>query len=82
MEKCLPLSQSYKEKHSIDLKENLRLMHSFNIIHFDIKPDNVLFSPHFQKAVFIDFGFSEVIAEPLGFKTSVGFRGSPGFSSD
>jgi serine/threonine protein kinase len=81
MEKCVPIHR-FTEDDSSALKMNLRLMHNFKIIHFDIKPDNILFSPHFQKAVFIDFGLSEVIVEPLGFKTLVQFRGSPAYCSE
>lgn len=57
MEKCVPIRR-FTEDDSSALKKNLRLMHIYKIIHFDIKPDNILFSPYFQKAVFIDFGFS------------------------
>ena len=33
-------------------------MHSYNIIHYDIKPDNICFSNAYKKPVFIDFGLS------------------------
>lgn len=29
------------------LKESLKTMHSFNIIHGDIKPENIMWSPNF-----------------------------------
>jgi serine/threonine protein kinase len=45
-----------------ELKDELRLMHKLKIIHFDIKPDNIVYSHFFNKPVFIDFGFSTVIA--------------------
>lgn len=57
-------------------------MHHFGIIHFVIKPENIMFSPKFQKPVFIDFGFSEAIAEGLGYKKFVQFRGSPAYCCD
>jgi serine/threonine protein kinase len=41
-----------------ELKQSLRLMHYYKIIHFDIKPENIMFSSYFDKPVFIDYGFS------------------------
>jgi len=54
-------------------------MHSYNIIHFDIKPENICFSSEYNKIVFIDFGLSEIVKEKCGYKTFVNFRGSPNF---
>jgi len=51
-------------------------MHRFNIVHFDIKPENIMFSPTFKKAVFIDFGLSEIIKESFGHKSLFKFRGT------
>lgn len=56
-------------------------MHSFNIVHADIKPDNIVFSPSLNKPVFIDFGFSSIIEEVPGQKKKSLFKGSPGFCS-
>jgi serine/threonine protein kinase len=47
----------------------LSIIHSFRIVHGDIKPENIVFSKQLKKCVFIDFGFSQIINEPLGFKT-------------
>ena len=41
-----------------DLISNLAIMHSFKAVHMDIKPENVAYSPHFKKFVFVDFGFA------------------------
>jgi len=40
---------------------SLDMMHSFGIIHGDIKSDNIMWSPSFEKWVFIDFGLSQVL---------------------
>lgn len=56
-------------------------MHSFYIIHADIKPENIVFSPSLNKPVFIDFGFSTIIKETPGKKKKTLFKGSPGFCS-
>lgn len=50
-----------------------------NIVHFDIKPDNLMWSDHFKREVFIDFGLSEIIDGGPGFKYLVDFRGSPNY---
>ena len=49
-----------------DLIFALRSLHSINVIHFDIKPDNICFSEQAGKAVFIDFGLHEVVREEVG----------------
>lgn len=36
-------------------------MHSLNIIHGDIKLENIMWSSTFQKNVFIDFGLSRIL---------------------
>ena len=40
-----------------------------------------MFSPKFQKTVFIDFGFSELLNEEIGFKTLTAFKGTAEFVS-
>jgi serine/threonine protein kinase len=50
----------------MDLKKALLTMHQINLVHLDIKPDNIAFSNTFSRWVFIDFGFSEFITEKLG----------------
>jgi serine/threonine protein kinase len=57
MEKCSEITKM-KLATVKNLKYNLKLMHHHQIIHFDIKPENIMFSPHFMKPVFIDFGFT------------------------
>jgi serine/threonine protein kinase len=56
-------------------------MHEFKIVHLDIKPENIVWSEHYQKAVFIDFGFSDIIKEERGFKSLCTFKGTPNFAS-
>jgi serine/threonine protein kinase len=63
------------------LRAQLRLMHEFRIVHLDVKPENVIWSEHQQRAVFIDFGFAEVIREDRGFKTQSAFKGTPNYAS-
>ena len=48
----------------------------------DIKPDNIAYSPHFHKFVFIDFGLAEMIKESIGESTFIFPRGTLGFVSE
>jgi serine/threonine protein kinase len=54
-------------------------LHLMKIVHFDIKPDNLMWSNHFKREVFIDFGLSEIIEGGPGFKYLVEFKGSPNY---
>lgn len=56
-------------------------MHSLNIIHGDIKPQNLMWSPKHKKNIFIDFGLSMLLAEKVGEKTLTHFFGTFGHSS-
>lgn len=51
-------------------------MHQINLVHMDIKPSNIAFSPTFQKHIFLDFGLSQFITEKIGFKTLTNFVGT------
>ena len=56
-------------------------LHALKIVHNDINPSNIMFSPKFQKTVFIDFGFSKLLNEEIGFKTLTAFKGTAEFVS-
>lgn len=58
------------------MKESLQLMHSLNIIHGDIKLENVMWSSTFQKNVFIDFGLSRILKQSIGELTYTSFFGT------
>ena len=75
MEQCLPLYEISDWKSDVLLEEMMTL-HSYKIVHLDINPTNVMYSRKYEKLVFIDFGFSEVIKEDVGFKTETDFRGT------
>lgn len=52
------------EKHHIDkdtLYKSIGLLHQYNIVHQDIKPNNIMFSPAYHKIVLIDYGLSKFI---------------------
>lgn len=62
MEKCITLSQinqnTFTSVKLRQLKTKLKRLHSFQIVHTDIKPDNICFSPTLDEFVLIDFGIS------------------------
>ncbi len=65
-----------------DLTENLKIMHYFKIVHLDIKPENIAYSPTFEKWIFLDFGLSEIIPQKIGEMSFVIFKGTYFFSSE
>lgn len=52
---------TYSPKMEDDIRQALAKMHKNHFIHFDIKPQNICFSPSMNKYVLIDFGLSEII---------------------
>lgn len=57
------------------------MLHLIQLIHFDVKPENIGYSRHFKKFVFLDFGLSKMIEESQGNKSFTKFRGSLYFCS-
>lgn len=47
-----------EKSHLDDSKYKLLGMHSWKVFHLDIKPENILYSPKFDRFVFCDFGFN------------------------
>jgi len=62
MEKCQKKEVISQE--DIDtLRQKLATMHTFGLIHNDIKPSNVMLRESTQEVIFIDFGLSTHIKE-------------------
>ena len=57
-------------------------MHKMKMVHLDIKPENIMRSPAYNKLVFIDFGLSDFIQESQGEKTLTKFVGSANYCSE
>ena len=48
----------------VDVLEGLRKMHTVQVIHCDIKPDNIVWAPKSQRWKIIDFGHSRLEVDP------------------
>ncbi len=57
-------------------------MHSLSILHRDIKPDNIMYSPSYGKYVLIDFGISEYTSERPGQTVFTSFAGTYTYCSE
>jgi serine/threonine protein kinase len=44
-------------------------MHSYNLVHKDIKPANILYSKGVDDFILLDFGLSHAIKERIGEKS-------------
>jgi serine/threonine protein kinase len=85
IEFCMEFGQQdliMQQKIKADLIEGLRVLHSLKIIHFDIKPENIIYSNALGRYVLIDYGLSSIIKEPIGVKTITYFKGSPKLCSN
>ena len=51
----------FKDQSWNKLKEKLYKLHLLQIVHMDVKPNNICFSPSMNELVFIDFGLSNII---------------------
>lgn len=73
MEKCEPCinpPEGYSPKNIGNrLKYCIRVMHLLKLIHKDVKPPNLMFSPSIKDLVMVDFGITMAIKEELGYLT-------------
>ena len=56
-----------------ELIQEMKILHYFHVIHFDVRPENIGVCCTKRKPVFIDFGLAEVIKEGLGRKSNISF---------
>ena len=81
MEVC-DRNRGHPERMESDLMQGLKLMHSLNIVHRDIKDANISWSPTFSKWVFLDFGFATFLKQSTGQKSKTKFIGTYNWASD
>lgn len=81
MEQCFQASNSEILNECSSLESSLRTMHSMGLIHKDIKPENIMFSPSLSKCVFIDFGISHFVLESHHEKSETVCEGTLSFMS-
>jgi len=63
------------------LKESLFTFHRFHLIHKDIKPRNIVYSPYHSHYVFCDFGISCPVLETVGFSSKTYREGTEKYMS-
>lgn len=85
MEKCQAITtkkHTLKELDEVEtrLKYCVRVMHCFELIHKDIKPDNILYNSY-GTVVLADFGISTYVAQQVGEKSFSFREGTQGFMS-
>ncbi len=78
MQKCSKIEEYTPAKIDI-LKANLQLLHKYHLIHFDIKPENIVLCKKTGNPIFIDYGMSDFIKQTQGCKTYTYFRGCISF---
>lgn len=54
----------------------LKTMRKINLIHGDIKPENILWSKNYAQMVLVDFGLAKFVRQNLNEKTETYFRGT------
>ena len=81
MELCDDVKEPQSKDFEKDLLEGMKTMHSLQIVHRDVKPSNVVWTPSFRKWVFLDFGFAKNLQQTIGFKTKSKFIGSYPYAS-
>ena len=79
MEECKVVTVHNSKTHNF--YENMAILHKLHIVHQDIKPENIIYSPYFDRPVFIDFGLSTIISENIGTKSETSYVGSINFWS-
>ena len=74
------LSEQDTLKYIRQVAETLRYVHSKNILHLDLKPDNIMIDGE-DNAILIDFGVSKQYDEVDGENTSTLMGKTPGYAS-
>ena len=75
-----PISEARVIKYISQVMDALDYVHSRNILHLDIKPDNIMIDDDTNKAVLIDFGVSKQYDEIDGHNTSTIIGQTPGYA--
>jgi serine/threonine protein kinase len=82
MEKCWVCTNPLLREKALEfssLQHSLHLMHRLGIFHFDVKPENIMFSSTLKKYVFIDYNLSRMREAEFGYKILSTFRGTLDF---
>ena len=62
------------------MKKKLSVMRQLHLVHADIKPENILYSPGWRKIVLVDFGLSMFVKQSVDEETETYFIGTPKYA--
>ena len=62
------------------MKKKLSRLRQLHLVHADIKPENIMYSPGWKNIVLIDFGLAMFIKEKVDQETETYFVGTPKFA--
>ena len=65
-----------------EMNKKLSILRQLHIVHADIKPDNILYSPGWKNVVLVDFGLALVVKESVNEETETGFFGTPYYAGE
>ena len=63
-----------------EMNKKLSKMRQLHLVHADIKPENIMYSPGWKKIVLIDFGLAMFIKESVNEETETYFIGTRHFA--
>ena len=52
-----------------EMKKKLLILRKLHIVHADIKPDNILYSPGWKNVILVDFGLAMIVKESVNEET-------------
>ena len=62
------------------MKKKLSVLRQLHLVHVDIKPENILYSPGWKKIVLVDFGLSMFVKQSVDEETETAFIGTPNYA--
>ena len=65
-----------------NMRKKLSRMRQLHLVHADIKPSNIFYSPGWKNLVLIDFGLAMFVKESVDEETETYFVGTPHYAGN